>query len=61
MCILFRTPETITIQKWHSVRASRVEKEGSLQLDNGTIVHGASGPPLTELNLELPLYIGGIP
>lgn len=61
MCIFFRTPETITIGKWHSVRASRVDKDGSLQLDNGTIVHGTSGPPLTELNLELPLYIGGVP
>ena len=59
--ILFRSPETISIGTWHSVQASRLDKEGTLQLDNGTVSRGVSGPPLAELNLELPLYIGGVP
>uniref|UniRef100_A0A1B6G9V7 EGF-like domain-containing protein n=2 Tax=Cuerna arida TaxID=1464854 RepID=A0A1B6G9V7_9HEMI len=43
------------------VRASRLDKDGVLQLNNGSVVRGMSGPPLNELNLELPLYIGSVP
>lgn len=46
---------------WHSVRISRTDRAGSLQLNNGTVVHGLSGAPLNELNLDLPLYLGGVP
>ncbi|KAE8751005.1 hypothetical protein FOCC_FOCC002433 [Frankliniella occidentalis] len=46
---------------WHSVRISRTDRAGSLQLDNGTVVRGLSGAPLNELNLDLPLYVGGVP
>lgn len=56
-----RTPERIQLGVWHVVRASRLDKDGVLQLDNGTVVHGMSGPPLNELNLELPLYIANVP
>ncbi|KAG8224569.1 hypothetical protein J437_LFUL003088, partial [Ladona fulva] len=57
----FSSPERITLNEWHAVKASRLEREGSLQVDNGMVTRGSSGPPLSELNLDLPLYIGGIP
>ncbi|XP_049806807.1 agrin-like [Schistocerca nitens] len=56
-----RTSNRVDLRKWHSVKISRVDREGTLQLDDGPVARGTSGPPLTELNVELPLYIGGIP
>ncbi|KAF4521048.1 hypothetical protein B566_EDAN008120 [Ephemera danica] len=55
------SPDPISQNEWHSVRVSRIDKEGTLQVNNETIARGSSGPPLNELNLELPLYIGGVP
>ncbi|XP_054266356.1 agrin-like [Macrosteles quadrilineatus] len=55
------TPEKVQLGVWHIVQASRLDKDGVLQLDNGSVVHGMSGAPLNELNLELPLYIGSVP
>ena len=45
--------------EWHSVRITRSGPRGTLQLDEGRVVTGSSPGPLTELNLELPLYLGG--
>ncbi|CAH0561782.1 unnamed protein product [Brassicogethes aeneus] len=52
--------EQVTIGKWHWARISRDGREGILQLDNSSIVRGYSGTPLTELNLDLPFYIGSL-
>jgi len=52
--------EPIVLDQWHSVKVSRLNQEGVLQLDGGPPIRGTSGPPLNELNLELPLYIGGV-
>jgi agrin len=49
------------LNEWHTVRVSRIDKEGTLQVNNETIARGTSGPPLNELNLELPFYVGGVP
>ncbi|KAJ8688469.1 hypothetical protein QAD02_024264 [Eretmocerus hayati] len=54
------SPDIVSLDTWHSVRISRLGREGLLRLDNGTVCRGFSGSPLTELNLELPLYIGGV-
>ncbi|XP_014210808.1 agrin-like [Copidosoma floridanum] len=54
------SPDPVTLDTWHSVRISRLGAEGLLRLDNGTVARGFSGDPLTELNLELPLYVGGV-
>ncbi|KAK3918799.1 Agrin [Frankliniella fusca] len=56
-----RSEEVVEPGVWHSVRISRTDRAGSLQLDNGTVVRGLSGAPLNELNLDLPLYVGGVP
>lgn len=51
----------ISVGSWHSIKISRHDREGTLQVDDGVISTGTSGPPLNELNLELPLYVGGVP
>uniref|UniRef100_A0A6P7FT13 Agrin-like n=1 Tax=Diabrotica virgifera virgifera TaxID=50390 RepID=A0A6P7FT13_DIAVI len=52
--------QEVTQNKWHRVVISREGREGRLQVDNSTEIQGYSGTPLTELNLETPLYIGSI-
>ncbi|XP_071039097.1 agrin-like isoform X2 [Parasteatoda tepidariorum] len=49
----------INIDQWHVVRATRILRRGSLQLDDGPVATGESKEPLSELNLDLPLYLGG--
>ncbi|KAG8193219.1 hypothetical protein JTE90_005566 [Oedothorax gibbosus] len=51
----------ITLNKWHLIKISRLRRQGTLKVDNDTTIVGKSKPPLTELNLSLPLYIGGVP
>lgn len=55
-----RMKEKISLGEWHKVTISRIGREGSLQVDNSSIIHGYSGPSLSELNLELPFYIGSV-
>ncbi|XP_044018032.1 agrin-like isoform X3 [Aphidius gifuensis] len=54
------SPDLVSLDTWHCARISRLGREGLLQLDDGTISRGFSGNPLTELNLEMPLYVGGV-
>ncbi|KAG8184137.1 hypothetical protein JTE90_008916 [Oedothorax gibbosus] len=49
----------INIDQWHIVRATRILRRGSLQLDDGPVATGESKEPLSELNLDRPLYLGG--
>ena len=44
---------------WHKARASRSGPKGTLQLNEGPVVRGEAEGHLTELNLGLPMYIGG--
>ncbi|XP_059489125.1 agrin-like [Neocloeon triangulifer] len=55
------TEEPVTLNKWHKVLVTRIDKEGTLQVDDEAPIKGFSLPPRNELNLELPLYIGGVP
>lgn len=54
------SPDAVALGTWHVVRLQRLGREGLLQLDNGTVARGFSGSPLTELNLQMPLYVGGM-
>ncbi|CAH0382273.1 unnamed protein product [Bemisia tabaci] len=56
-----QTPEPISLNEWHKVEMSRMDRRGVLRVDNTTTVEGTSGAPLNELNLELHLYVGGVP
>ncbi|GFY48023.1 hypothetical protein TNIN_260231, partial [Trichonephila inaurata madagascariensis] len=51
----------VSLNKWHTVKISRLRRQGTLKVDNDTTIVGKSKPPLTELNLALPFYIGGVP
>ncbi|XP_065218165.1 agrin-like isoform X2 [Planococcus citri] len=55
------TENQIDLNAWQTVKIHRFDRVGSIQLNNGTISKGMSGPSLNELNLELPLYVGGVP
>ncbi|XP_064483526.1 agrin-like isoform X2 [Ornithodoros turicata] len=55
------TPNVVSLGGWHTARVTRSGREGSLQLDDGPTVHGEASGPLSELNLEQPLYLGGLP
>jgi hypothetical protein len=53
------SPERVTFGEWHSVKVTRNGPYGTLQLNTGSVVSDMSPGSLTELNLELPLYLGG--
>lgn len=59
--VMFRSPVPITKGRWHRARASRSGRHGSLQLDHHPTQRGHSSPPLTHLELTLPLFIGSLP
>ena len=53
------SPEKVEFNQWHSIKVTRNGPYGTLQLNTGQVVSGMSPGSLTELNLELPLYLGG--
>nr|XP_049692713.1 agrin isoform X2 [Helicoverpa armigera] len=55
------SPVPITKGRWHRARVSRSGRHGSLQLDHHPTQRGHSSPPLTHLELTLPLFIGSLP
>ncbi|XP_050532357.1 agrin-like [Daktulosphaira vitifoliae] len=46
---------------WNLLKIKRFDNQASIQLNDGNITTGHSNSRLVELNLELPLYIGGVP
>lgn len=56
-----RSPVPITKGRWHRARITRTGRHGSLQLDHHPTQRGHSAPPLTHLELTLPLFIGSLP
>ncbi|KAF8791124.1 pikachurin-like [Argiope bruennichi] len=46
--------------KWHTVKVTRVEQEGSLIVDNGIVAKGTSPGILNQLNVNNGLYLGGM-
>ena len=55
-----RSSERVSLFNWHRVLVSRRGKEASIRLDDESINQGRSLGPLSELNLELPFFIGGL-
>ncbi|XP_073957154.1 agrin-like isoform X3 [Choristoneura fumiferana] len=55
------SPVPIEKGRWHRARATRAGRHGSLQLDHYPTQRGESAPPLTHLELTLPLFIGSLP
>ncbi len=60
MFCVFRSSDPISLNKWHWIMVSREGREGRLQVDGGPVQTIRSPPTLSELNLELPLFVGGM-
>ncbi|XP_022661641.1 agrin-like isoform X4 [Varroa destructor] len=58
--VVITAPNMISLNEWHSIRVTRNRKEGSLQVDRGPVVQAVSMGSLDELNLDQPLFIGGV-
>ncbi|KAI9555274.1 hypothetical protein GHT06_017789 [Daphnia sinensis] len=54
------SPDRVKLFNWHRVLVSRRGKEASIRLDDGVTSDGRSLGPLSELNLDIPLFIGGL-
>ncbi|XP_076059065.1 agrin-like isoform X2 [Oratosquilla oratoria] len=49
----------VTLGDWHKVIADRQDRQGTLKVDDHEPVFGNAPGPASELNLNMPLYIGG--
>ncbi|XP_023932250.1 agrin-like isoform X3 [Lingula anatina] len=58
---LIRSTKPIQLNRQHHVMVNRSGSRGALQVDNGEEVLGSSQGNLRSLNLDQPLYVGGIP
>ena len=56
-----RSADRIRLNEYHKVVAKRFSKEGTIQLDDGPEVKGATTGHLSSLNLKTDLYLGYIP
>ncbi|KAK3873150.1 hypothetical protein Pcinc_021789, partial [Petrolisthes cinctipes] len=55
-----KSPTRVPLNTWHVVRVRRKKRRGILRVNRGRRVMGKSGPRLKELNLNQPLYLGGL-
>jgi len=53
------TSEKVDLNQWNFVRITRNGQKGTLQLNEGPVVKGSSPGSQSELNLKMPLLIGG--
>ena len=56
---ILKSPEKLTLGKWHNVFVTRRMKEGILKVDNGTRITGRSLGRTRGLNIRSPIFIGG--
>ncbi|KAL4236805.1 hypothetical protein ACF0H5_005192 [Mactra antiquata] len=56
---IIRSPERITLNKWHWIKISRTGMEGILEIDDRTVAIGQSQGAFTQLTVTQNLYIGG--
>lgn len=60
--LYFSTDEKIVfLPQWNLLKIKRFDNKASIQLNDGNITTSNSHTPLVELNLELPLFVGGLP
>ncbi|XP_077403626.1 basement membrane-specific heparan sulfate proteoglycan core protein isoform X2 [Vanacampus margaritifer] len=53
--------QSINDGKWHKVQAVRTGRDGYIQIDGGTALHGQSKGKSIMVNTKGPLYLGGAP
>jgi len=58
--VFYRAPERVTLYTWHRVLVNRRGKEATIRIDEGSVAQGRSLGPLSELNLDIPIFIGGL-
>ncbi|VVC30264.1 Concanavalin A-like lectin/glucanase domain,EGF-like, conserved site,Laminin G domain,Follistatin-like, N- [Cinara cedri] len=51
----------VFLPEWNLLKIKRFDNQASVQLNGGNVTASRSSSPLVELNLELPLYVGGVP
>lgn len=57
---LLQSERVINDGEWHSIRFKRNKIEGELYIDQDPAVTGESSGSATTINVESPLYLGGI-
>lgn len=58
---VLRSASPVALGEWHTVRASRTGRLGSLSVDEQPRVEAHSPGAFTQLSLPLNLYLGGVP
>jgi len=61
MCDLSRSESKLPLSTWARVTVSREGRDGSLAVNDEEPVVGRSPGSATELNLQMRLYVGGLP
>ncbi|XP_046397627.1 basement membrane-specific heparan sulfate proteoglycan core protein-like isoform X3 [Ischnura elegans] len=56
-----RAPEPVTMGEWHTVKLERNLRKGSMYVDGAGPYTGSTSGRFQGLDLEDPLYIGGVP
>ena len=62
--IIQYTPTSVSVcnGQWHSISVTKSGTEGILVVDNNTTITGSTGlAGFVSVNIDTPLYIGGLP
>jgi len=54
-----RSRERVSLNEWHTATLRRTGRQGSLQVDDQSLVTGQSRGRFTQLTLTLDLFVGG--
>ncbi|XP_029102224.1 basement membrane-specific heparan sulfate proteoglycan core protein isoform X4 [Scleropages formosus] len=58
---VLRSQDPVSLGQWHRVSAERINKDGSLKVDNTREVRRSSPGKAQGLNIHTPMYLGGVP
>ncbi|KAJ8369771.1 hypothetical protein SKAU_G00097990 [Synaphobranchus kaupii] len=58
---ILRSQEPVTLGQWHRVVAERLNRDGSLKVDQAREVRRSSPGKAQGLNIHTPMYLGGVP
>ncbi|KAG5281836.1 hypothetical protein AALO_G00049330 [Alosa alosa] len=58
---VLRSQEPVTLGEWHRVAAGRLNKDGSLKVDEEREIKRASPGKSQGLNIHTPMFLGGVP
>ena len=61
VCDATRSSSKLPLSTWTRVIVSREGRDGTLRVNDDEAVVGRSPGPATQLNLQMRLYVGGLP